>query len=206
MTTFVKICGICSESDLEQILAFKPDALGFVVWEKSKRYISPEQIGAWEIPATTKKVGVFVEPTSDEILSAVQKGKLDVVQIHRKSDAYEPIIPSEIQVEIWGAFQPHELDEESKLFQVSDKILLDAFDAETIGGTGKTCDWEKAFEIVNNCKKPVLLAGGLTTENVAEAIEKVQPFGVDVSSSLEISPGKKSIEKVEQFIKNARTK
>lgn len=206
MSTFVKICGICSKSDLEQILVYGPDALGFVIWPDSKRHIEPELIGAWAelIPAEVKKVGVFVDPTAEELSRAVSAGKLDVVQIHRRSPDYVPEIPVDLKVEIWGAFQPHEIQASDARFQISDRILLDAFDKDTVGGTGKTCDWDQARSVVQTCGKPVLLAGGLTVDNVAEAIAKVQPWGVDVSSSLEIEPGRKDIEKVRRFIAAAR--
>jgi phosphoribosylanthranilate isomerase len=207
MIPFVKICGICSKSDLEQILFFKPDALGFVIWPKSKRHIDPAQIGEWSelIPPDVKKVGVFVDPTAAELSHAVTAGKLDVVQIHKRNPDYVPEVPPNLNIEVWGAFQPHELDLSDLRFQISDFILLDAFDAETVGGTGKTCDWAKARTVVETCGKPVLLAGGLTVENVSEAIRKVQPWGIDVSSSLEREPGRKNIEKVRQFIEAART-
>lgn len=206
MSPFVKICGICSQSDLEQILVFKPDALGFVIWPKSKRHIEPEQIGAWAalIPATVKKVGVFVDPTAAELRQAVSAGRLDVVQIHQRNPDYVPEIPAELDVEVWGAFQPREVDVSDRRYQLADRILLDAFDKETVGGTGKTCDWNRARAVVQTCGKPVLLAGGLTVQNVAEAVAKVRPFGVDVSSSLEIEPGRKDVEKVRQFIEAVR--
>lgn len=206
MGFFVKICGICSKSDLEQILVYQPDALGFVIWPKSKRHMEPAQIGAWSelIPACIKKVGVFVDPTADELTRAVSEGKLDVVQIHQRNPVYWPEIPPDLKAEVWGAFQPHEIQRSDVRYQISDRILLDAFDKETVGGTGKTCDWNQARAVVDQCAKPVLLAGGLTVDNVTEAIRKVRPWGVDVSSSLEISPGRKDVEKVRRFIDAVR--
>jgi len=202
MRPFVKICGIRTQSDLVRISALEPQALGFVFWEKSKRFVEPQQVGAWNTPSSIRRVGVFVNPSSEELQSIAEKARLDVLQIHGSSIDWtldRALFP---KLEIWGALTPDEfLDREKRAHGFSfDRFLLDSYDPKTIGGTGKTCDWSRAKEVVEASKTPVLLAGGLTPENVCEAIQIVHPWGVDVSSGVEIAPGKKDLEKVEAFI------
>lgn len=203
MSTFIKICGICSEGDLEQISALKPDALGFIQWPKSTRYIEPETVGRWETPEGITRVGVFVCPTETELAHAAQYGRFDVLQIHQSPDHWKLDRELFQGVEVWRALKPTELYHSESWFEY-DRFLLDSFDPETVGGTGKVCDWSMAQTLVKSVEKPILLAGGLTPENVAEAIVDVKPWGVDVSSGVEIEPGVKDIKKVEAFIAAAR--
>lgn len=203
MGMFIKICGICSEGDLGQISALGPDAVGFIQWPKSKRYIAPKTVGQWETPQQIKRVGVFVSPTEAELAHAAQHARLDVLQIHRIPDSWN--LDREIfqGLEVWRALNPDELYFKDHGFAF-DRYLLDSYDPNTVGGTGKTCDWRKAQTLVHSVGTPVLLAGGLTPENVAEAIQTVKPWGVDVSSGVEIEPGVKDIAKVAAFISAAR--
>jgi len=206
MGVFVKICGICSRSDLGQISAFQPDAFGFIQWPKSKRYVASEIVGPWETPEGIKRVGVFVDPTEEELLHAAEAARLDVLQVHRVSTDWEIDQAKFRGLEIWCALNPEELKPQAsgpKLFKF-DRFLLDSYDPETIGGTGKTCDWNQARDLVHAMETPVLLAGGLTPDNVVEAIERVRPWGIDVSSGVEIMPGVKNIAKVEAFITACR--
>jgi len=203
MDLFVKICGICSGSDLGQISAFRPDAFGFIQWPKSKRYVDPETVGQWETPDGIKRVGVFVDPSEEELLHAAETARLDVLQVHRVSNDWEVDRANFQGLEFWCA-----LDLEEFKFQVSSfkfhRLLLDSYDPKTIGGTGRVCDWNKAKALVKSLETPILLAGGLTPDNVAEAIEQVCPWGVDVSSGVEIEPGVKDMAKVEAFIAACR--
>ncbi len=208
MAPFVKICGICSRSDLERISALGPDALGFVQWKKSKRHVAPETVGQWETPPGILRVGVFVDPSEAELRHAATTARLDVLQLHRVSSDWK-IDRADFQgLEFWRALSPEELHSSFK-FQVSgfnwNRLLLDSYDPKTIGGTGQVCDWNKAREMVRSQKTPILLAGGLTPENVAGAIRQVQPWGVDVSSGVEMEPGAKDLAKVEAFIAACRT-
>jgi phosphoribosylanthranilate isomerase len=207
MSLFVKICGICSRSDLEQISALKPNALGFVLWGKSKRYMAPETVGQWETPPGIRRVGVFVDPSKAELRHAAVAARLDVLQLHRVSNAWK-IDRAEFQgLEIWRALSPEELQGSFKHqglgFQF-DRLLLDSYDPQTVGGTGQTCNWNQAHQIVQTVETPILLAGGLNSDNVAEAIRQVQPWGVDVSSGVEVEPGVKDIAKVKAFISACR--
>lgn len=203
MAVFVKICGICSRSDLGQISAFQPDALGFIQWVKSKRYVDPETVGQWETPAGIKRVGVFVDPSEDELKHAAATARFDVLQLHRVSNDWKidrAIVPN---LEIWHVLNPDDIRSRVSNFKF-DRLLLDSYDPKTVGGTGQTCDWNHAREMVQSLGMPILLAGGLTPGNVAKAIETVAPWGVDVSSGVEIEPGVKDIAKVEAFITACR--
>lgn len=203
MGVFIKICGICSEGDLGQISALGPDAIGFIQWPKSRRYIASTTVGQWETPGHIKRVGVFVSPTEAELAHAAQHARLDVLQVHRVPDGWTLDRALFKGLEVWRALNPDELYFNESSFRF-DRYLLDSYDPKTVGGTGQVCDWDKAETLVKSLETPVLLAGGLTAENVAEAIEAVHPWGVDVSSGVEIEPGVKDIVKVEAFIAAAR--
>jgi phosphoribosylanthranilate isomerase len=209
MSLFVKICGICSRSDLEQICALGPNAIGFVFWPKSKRYVRPEQVSGWLscIPETVKKVGVFVEPSADEVEEIARVCQLDVIQIHLTSNEWKIDRPLYDGLEVWLAPRLSE----AGLSQAVDGIvpepsvlLADSFDPETIGGTGQTADADDVVSL-KSVGKPIILAGGLTPENVCEAIAKNDPWGIDVSSGVEKEPGVKDLRKVKRFIESVRS-
>ncbi len=203
MATFVKICGICSEGDLGQISAFRPDAIGFVQWPKSKRYVAPETVGRWETPEGVMRVGVFVGPTEAELAHAARHARLDVLQIHRIPDDWSLDRGIFQGLEVWRALDPDEMYFMDQRFPF-DRFLLDSYDPKTVGGTGTICNWDKARDLVRVSGTPILLAGGLTPDNVADAIAAVKPWGVDVSSGVEIEPGVKDIGKVDRFISAVR--
>ena len=208
MSPFVKICGICSRADLEQICALGPDAIGFVFWPESKRYVRPEQVALWleTIPESIKKVGVFVEPAADEVEAVARTCQLDVIQIHTTSKAWKIDRPLFQGLEIWLAPKMDAGVTPAVLTAVQPEpsvLLADSFDSKKIGGTGTLSDWDRAVEM-KKLGKPILLAGGLNPNNVAEAIATVQPWGVDVSSGVEKKPGVKNIRKVRKFIEGAR--
>jgi len=209
MNPFIKICGICSRNDLEQICALKPEAVGFVFWPKSKRYVRPEQAAPWmdHIPDTLQKVGVFVEPTADVVEETARICQLDVIQIHLTSNDWKMNRPLFRGLETWLAPRMEE-NIKPALFSAVDpeptRLLADHFDPNTIGGTGQVSNWNQVCTLRDSLHKPVLLAGGLTVSNVREAIERVQPWGVDVSSGVEKEPGIKDLTKVKKFIAAVR--
>lgn len=204
MGVFVKICGICSEGDLGQISALGPDAVGFIQWPNSRRYIDPRTVGQWATPEGIRRVGVFVSPTEPELAHAAQYGRFDVLQIHRVPDNWN--LDREIfqGIEVWRALTPDEFYFMDHGYPF-DRFLLDSFDPKTVGGTGRSCDWNQARDLVRASDTPILLAGGLTPENVADAIRLVDPWGVDVSSGVEREPGVKDIDKVGAFIEACRS-
>lgn len=208
MSIFVKICGICSRADLEQICALGPDAIGFVFWPKSKRYVRPEQAARWmdAVPESIKKVGVFVEPAAEEAEAVARECRLDVVQIHVRSNDWKIDRPLFQGLETWLASRSDQKPTSDVFAAVSPEptmLLCDAFDAEKVGGSGTLGDWGAAIEM-KKIGKPLLLAGGLTPDNVEEAVRVVHPWGVDVSTGVEKECGVKNIRKVKKFITAAR--
>jgi phosphoribosylanthranilate isomerase len=209
MSLFVKICGICSKRDLEEVCALGPDAVGFVFWPRAKRYVRPEQVAGWlnSIPEQIKKVGVFVEPPASTVESIAQTCHLDTIQIHLISNDWKIDRPLFQGLEVWTAprldsgFKPSVIEH---LLPPPSVVLVDSFDEKTIGGTGIQTDLVRASSLVQMLPQRVLLAGGLTSDNVREAVAAVRPWGVDVSSGVEKEPGVKDPRKVEQFLAAAR--
>ena len=209
MSVFVKICGICSKNDLEQICALEPDAVGFVFWPRAKRYVRPEQVVNWlkSIPEQIKKVGVFVEPSPSEVEAVAIACHLDVIQIHLISNDWQIERPLFQGLETWMAPRLDEGFRPAVIAGLSPEpsvVLVDSFDEKTVGGTGRQVDILKASQLVQMLPQRVLLAGGLNPENVRDTINAVKPWGVDVSSGVEKEPGVKDIRKVKQFIESVR--
>jgi phosphoribosylanthranilate isomerase len=203
MNRFIKICGLTTKEELDQVVEFQPDAVGFIQWAPSARFVEPEQIGEWETPEGIRRVGVFVSPTERELAHAIQYGRFDTVQVHRIPDNWWADRDFFKGIEFWCAMKPEELYFSESYFSF-DRYLLDSYNPDTVGGTGEPCDWNKAAQLVKALKEPILLAGGLTPENVESAIQQVNPAGVDVSSGVEHAPGHKDIEKVKAFIDAVR--
>ena len=209
MSVFIKICGICSKNDLEQICALEPDAVGFVFWPRAKRYVRPEQVVNWlkSIPEQIKKVGVFVEPSPSEVEAVAIACHLDVIQIHLISNDWRIERPLFQGLETWMAPRLDEGFKPAVIAGLSPEpsvVLADSFDEKTVGGTGRQVDVLKASQLVQMLPQCVLLAGGLNPENVRDTINAVKPWGVDVSSGVEKEPGVKDIRKVKQFIESVR--
>ncbi len=159
------------------------------------------------IPEGIKKVGVFVEPDAEEVETVARECQLDVIQIHQTSNDWKINRPLFQGLETW--LSPNmERGVTSVILQaVSPQpsvLLADAFDPDTIGGTGKLGSWDRAVAMKEALGKPVMLAGGLRFANVVEAIETVQPWGIDVSSGVEKEPGVKDLRKVKKFIERVR--
>ena len=198
----VKICGITRLTDATHAVACGVDALGFVFWPKSPRYIAPER--AVEIiaalPASVTTVGVFVNESVDGIRAIVDGTGIGVVQLHGDET---PDYASALGRPVWRAFTVERAEAMSSAWPPDTTVLLDASDPVRRGGTGVKVDWRRAAGIARAHR--IVLAGGLTPENVVEAIETVRPFGVDVSSGVEDSPGVKNVDKIERFLTGARS-
>ena len=196
---FVKICGLCSGKDAAAAADLGADALGFIFWKPSKRFVAAGDVAAWTagFPAEILKVGVFVDASPDEIARTVNTAKLDVVQLHGSLKRTSP------GIRIWRvvypgktpAFSPAEVD----------AVILDSYSESSPGGTGVCCDWDAAARIVESAEVPVILAGGLNPGNVAAAVARVRPWGVDVSSGVERAIRVKDLAKVKEFILNAKS-
>ncbi len=198
---FLKICGMTRLTDALHAVRQGATALGFVFWPASPRCVSPEQVKTIvaELPSSVLTVGVFVNEPIDGIRGVVAAAGLTAVQLHGdEPPAYADALP-------WPLFRAVSLDsagEDVDVWPADTTLLIDAADSVRRGGTGTVVDWGRAAVVAR--ERRVVLAGGLTPINVAEAIGRVRPYGVDVSSGVEASPGVKDFDKVSEFLVNAR--
>jgi len=204
MSVKVKICGITNLADAQAAAAAGAAALGFIFYDKSPRHVTIQQAAdiSKQLNPFIMRVGVFVNAPEDFILSAMGKVQLSMLQFHGDEP---PEFCSQFGIMAMKAFRvrgPETLNELSKY--PTDGYLLDAYSSSTLGGTGKTFNWDLAIE-AQKFGKPIFLSGGLTPDNVAEAVRKVRPFAVDVSSGVENSPGRKDHAKIKAFITAAKS-
>jgi phosphoribosylanthranilate isomerase len=201
--TKVNICGITNLEDALLSAKFGADALGFNFYKKSPRYISSEnarEIVA-QLPPKILKVGVFVNENLEKIIEIAESAKLEAIQLHgEETPEFARQLKAKTNLEIIKAFRVSEnFQPEDVLPYEVDAILLDAYNPKEHGGTGETFDWEIAKKVKEIVPK-LYLAGGLSAENVAEAVSKVKPFAVDACSLLEREKGLKESAKVRDFI------
>lgn len=198
----VKVCGTTRLKDALLAVECGADAIGFIFYKKSPRYVSVKTAKeiCSKLPPFVHRVGVFVNETADNINRIADRCGLDAVQLHGdESPAFCKKIKHRV-IKVVRVKDAASLKEMSRY--AVDGFLLDTWKEDQWGGTGKVFDWELAAR----AKKygPVIIAGGLNPRNVKAAIKKVQPYGVDVSSGVEQSPGKKDPRKVKAFIKAVR--
>ena len=196
--TFVKYCGLTEERDVALACELGAQAIGFVLWPQSPRFIAIGRAAALvrSLPSGTTPVGVFVKPTKGEIAAAIEAG-MRVMQIHGVAPG--EVATVEPPTERWIAAS---VDTDLSPLPQHTTVLLDAGDQARYGGTGQTIDWAHAAEIAT--RRRVLLAGGLTPANVGAAIRQVRPFGVDVSSGIEVRPGIKDAHAMRAFMAAVR--
>lgn len=203
MPVKVKICGITNLPDAMASAEAGADALGFMFYEQSPRHITVEAAAALshQLPPFVMKVGVFVNATEDLVLRAVRDCGLNLLQFHGDES---PEYCLQFGLMTMKAFRIRDAASLQALpTYPTDAWLLDAYSPRKPGGTGETFNWDLALQ-ARDLGRPIFLAGGLTPENVATAIHRAQPYGVDVSSSVEVSPGKKDHAKVRAFILAAK--
>lgn len=194
----IKICGITNTEDALAAESFGADAVGFIFYKKSKRYVSPEQ--AEQIIKTlspfTTKVGVFVDETFEIINKISKQTGINVVQLHGDEN---PGIIKSISLPVIKAFRVDDNFDYNKLNQYQEySILLDAYSENDYGGTGNKFNWEKIpFEVKNK----IILSGGISSDNIEFIYKNINPATVDLSSSLEIKPGRKDLNKMKKFFK-----
>ena len=200
----VKICGITNLEDAQEAINLGADALGFNFYKRSSRYIEPAKAKPIieALPPLISLVGIFVDEFSPERIRSIAHAiGLGTIQLHgSESPEYVKKIG---EVRIIKAFRVSESFDLAQLatFRVG-AYLLDAYDEKQLGGTGKTFNWDVAVEAKRHGR--VILAGGLSSENVAEAIAQVRPYAVDVCSTIESEPGKKDFQKMEALFREVR--
>lgn len=196
--TRLKVCGLTRREDAALAVALGADALGFVFWSKSPRAISADaaRVVHEAAPPFVARVGVFVDAGPDEVAATVRRAALDVAQLHGD----EPVEGyAGLGVRLVKVATLETDDDVARVIEWPAWVtpLVDAVDRERRGGTGRVADWARAARVA--AVRPTLLAGGLTADNVAEAIGRVQPWGVDVSSGVEDRPGVKNAERLRAF-------
>ena len=199
---FKKICGITRLSDALHAVEHGADALGFVFWPQSPRCISAERAGAIvaRLPPGVGAVGVFVNESVEGIRAVVAQSGISTIQLHGDE---APAYADALDWPVLRAVTVDQVEQASAAWPSGTLFLLDAADAVRRGGTGTAIDWQRAASAARG--RPVVLAGGLTPDNVADAIGTVRPFGVDVSSGVEEAPGVKNADKVARFLASARS-
>ena len=201
----VKICGITNSADAMAAIDAGANLLGFNFYEKSPRHITPEEAAKIrpQLPKRVKAVGIFVNPSPADVIALRKSLKLDAVQLHGdESPDFVAGIASAAPVikafRVEPEFPLATLDEYPGAFA----FLFDAAHTGQYGGTGRTADWDVARRA--SLKHRIILAGGLKVENVAAAVRIVRPYGIDVASGVESSPGKKDHGLLREFIQEVR--
>ncbi len=197
----VKICGITRAEDARMAAALGATAVGFIFWAGSPRKIAPAAAAAIAdaLPEEVWKVGVFVDAAPDEIKKTIAQARLTAVQLHGSEG---PAQAASLNARVIKAMTLEQIDEDAFDDWQGIPILLDAHDPIRRGGTGRTIDWRRAANVA--ARHDVILAGGLRAENVAEAVAQVRPYGIDVSSGVESSPGVKDHEKLRRLFEAVR--
>lgn len=204
MSLIVKICGITNTDDALAAAAAGADALGFVFYDRSPRHVALDAAAAivHQLPSFVVKVGVFLDAPEDMVYRAIADCGLTLLQFHGDET---PEYCAQFGLMHMKAFRVRDAASLEALTQYpSDAWLLDAWTADKPGGSGQKFNWDLAVA-ASKMGRPIFLAGGLTPENVAEAIQKVHPYGVDVSSGVEAAPGRKDHAKVRAFVKAAKS-
>lgn len=187
----VKICGITRLADARAAVDAGAGAIGFIFWPGSPRFVDPfraRQIAA-SLPPFVAAVGVFVDQPAEYVSGVASLVRLSAVQLHGRETPADAAALARPVIKAVTLDDPAASEWPSNIV-----LLLDAHDPVRKGGTGTTIDWARASAIA--AARPAILAGGLTPENVGDAVERVRPFGIDVSSGVEASPGVKSGERI----------
>jgi phosphoribosylanthranilate isomerase len=216
--TWVKICGTTNLEDALTAIEAGADAVGFVFYEKSPRKVTVEAAReiVGKLPENVEKVGVFVNHSAEQVASMAERAGLSAVQMYPfgSEERSGGDLLRNIQLRLFVAIPGERVTSEegfgaffsSEILGRTSAVFLDSGNSQQPGGTGKAFDWRSAAAAVKLMSKtvPVVIAGGLTAENVAEAIGILDPWGVDVVSGVEARPGKKDPGKVRAFVKAVR--
>lgn len=201
----IKICGITKSDQGSEIVKLGATALGFICVQRSPRYIKPLQIKAIinDLPSPVDTIGVFANAQAEEIIETVKITGITGVQLHGAESPQfcqqlKKQLPQEIElIKAFRVKTPESLTETATYTEYVDTLLLDAYHPQMLGGTGQTLNWLDLQQFQPSL--PWILAGGLTPQNVKEALSQLTPDGIDLSSGIERSPGDKDLSKVTQL-------
>lgn len=198
----IKVCGICTAGDAATAVRAGADAIGMVFYPESPRFLSISQARdiTSRMPPFVSAVGLFVNSSYQEVCAVLSEVKLELLQFHGDEDeafcdSFDLPYIKALRVKAGT-----DLYEQCRRYDSARGVLLDSYKKGVPGGTGETFDWDL---IPHDLPLPVILAGGLNSNNVKQAIRTIKPWAVDVSSGVEKSPGKKDPEKITQFINEA---
>lgn len=201
--TRVKICGITRPQDVQAAVAAGADALGFVFAAGSPRVLTAELAAelARQVPAFVSRVGLFLDQDFAAVSRVLDRVPLSLLQFHGRERADFCRSFGRPYIKALGMASAPELDAAQREYRDAAALLLDSHRAGESGGTGRTFDWS-GIPVLG---LPLVLAGGLTPENVREAVRRVRPWAVDVSSGVEDAPGVKNAERIRKFIDEAKS-
>lgn len=205
MPARVKVCGITNWEDAQAAVQAGADALGFIFFSGSPRYIAPEDaVGIVDrLPPFVVTVGVFVDESPENVQATLDRTRIAVAQLH---GAEPPDFCHRLRVPVIKAFRVKDersLDDLPDYSGAASAFLLDSYVPGQHGGTGARFNWNLAVQ-AKAFRAPIILAGGLTVRNIADAVAKVAPYAVDVSSGVEVNPGRKDHLKLREFIALAK--
>jgi phosphoribosylanthranilate isomerase len=200
MSTRVKICGLTRHEDIDAAIKCGADALGFVFYDPSPRSLSVERAVELvsRVPAFVSVVGLFVNPSDQEVEAVLDRVPLDLLQFHGDEPADFCSSFSRRWVKAIRVRESGQIERAFEEYRDSAGLLVDAWDPERYGGTGKVFNWDL---IPESRPLPLILAGGLSSDNVFDAVKQVKPWAVDVSGGVEQDKGIKDIQKISHFIK-----
>lgn len=206
----IKICGFKRKKDILDVIKLGIKWIGLNFYEKSPRFIEEKEaeILVKNLSSDVKKIGVFVNPEEKKLFEIVKKVKLDGIQLHGNEppsllERFKKIFPEKILIKAIRVKTSEEIIKKIKHYKISDYFLLDRYEKDIFGGTGKMID-KKKIEKEKLPWNKIFLAGGISPENVKEIIKKYKPFGIDVASGVEIAPGIKDIEKIKKLIEEVK--
>lgn len=202
---WIKICGITRHEDARAAIALGVDALGAVFYPPSSRAVEIDDLARIfaDVPKSVQRTALFVNPERSEVEQVLASGLIDRLQFHgdeERAFCNSFSVPYFKALRVGGGLEALPAIAE---YPDAELIFLDSFDKKAPGGTGKTFDWSIARQAVEQSAQRIVLAGGLSPDNVAAAVEQVGPFGVDVSTGVESSPGIKCAQRLKEFVQGA---
>ncbi|HED13058.1 MAG TPA: phosphoribosylanthranilate isomerase [Gammaproteobacteria bacterium] len=200
LLTRIKICGMTCQQDAENAITAGVDALGFIFWPPSKRYIAIDEAAKIvdQVSAYVTTVAVFVDPTEADVDAVLADVAIDSLQFHGQEPASFCNRFARPFVKALAMHEDQDVFSFCMQYHQASAVLLDTYRAGTPGGTGEQFTWRW---IPEHLPLPVILAGGLAPENIAEAVRSVRPYAVDISSGVESSPGCKDTEKLQALVR-----